>query len=300
MDIYLKLFEVLFPVFFVVGIGYYLGKNNPKIDTTVITNFAANVGTPAMIIYALTSTGISFEMFKDYFLYYLIAIVGFSLIGIIFLFFLKTKDIIRELPPFIMPNTGNMGLPICLFAYGSQGLGVAASISALIILCHFTLGIFLADRKFNINIILKNPPFYSIIISIILLYNNIKLPVFIENTTFLLMYATIFLILMSLGIALTRLKVFSFTKALISSIGRVVLGPLIGILLIFYFELKGFAAGALLIQCSMPSAVLTYLVGSIYSPKKIVDSIASMIVVSTLLSFITIPLVVFFALKYFN
>ena len=58
MDIYIKLFEVLFPVFFIVGIGYYLGKNNPKIDTTFITNFAANIGTPAMIIYALTSTGI--------------------------------------------------------------------------------------------------------------------------------------------------------------------------------------------------------------------------------------------------
>ena len=147
MDIYFKLFEVLFPVFFVVGIGYYLGKNNPKIDTSFITNFAANIGTPAMIIYALTSTGISFEIFKNYFGYYLIAIIAFIIIGLIFLFFLKTKDIIRELPPFIMPNTGNMGLPICLFAYGSQGLGVAAAISALIILCHFTLGIFLADRK---------------------------------------------------------------------------------------------------------------------------------------------------------
>ena len=44
MEIYIKLFEVLFPVFFVVGIGYYLGKKNPKIDTTFITNFAANVG----------------------------------------------------------------------------------------------------------------------------------------------------------------------------------------------------------------------------------------------------------------
>ena len=53
MAIYIKLFEVLFPVFFVVGIGYYLGKKNPKIDTKFITNFAANVGTPAMIIYAL-------------------------------------------------------------------------------------------------------------------------------------------------------------------------------------------------------------------------------------------------------
>ena len=51
----------------------------------------------------------------------------------------------------------------------------------------------------------------------------------------------------------------------------------------------------------MPSAILNYLVGSMYSPKKIVDSIASTIVsTSTLMSFITIPIVVFFALKYFN
>ena len=300
MDIYSKLFEVLFPVFFVVGIGYFLGKKNPKIDTTFITNFAANVGTPAMIIYALTSTGISFDIFQNYFWYYLIAILSFSIIGIFFLFFLKTKDIIRELPPFIMPNTGNIGMPICLFAYGSQGLGVAAAIGALIVLCHFTVGVFLADRKFNINVIIKNPPFYAIIISVILLYFELPLPKFIENTTFLLMYATIFLILMSLGIALTRLKVFSFKKSLISSIGRVVLGPIVGICLINFFNLKGFAAGVLLIQCSMPSAVLTYLVGSIYSPKKIVDSIASMIDVSTIMSFITIPIVVFFALKYFS
>jgi len=300
MEIYIKLFEVLFPVFFVVGIGYYLGRKNPKIDTSFITNFAANIGTPGMIIYSITSTNISFDIFKDYFWYYFIAMSIFALIGVVFLFFLKTKDIIRELPPFIMPNTGNMGLPICLFAYGSQGLGVSASISALIILAHFTLGIFLADRKFNINVILKNPPFYAIIISVILLYFKVEVPLFVENTTFLLMYATIFLILMSLGISLTRFKVFSFKKALISSFGRVILGPLVGFLLIRYFNLEGFAAGVLLIQCSMPSAVLNYLVASIYSPKKIVDSVASTIVVSTVMSFITVPIVVFFALKYFN
>ena len=105
---------------------------------------------------------------------------------------------------------------------------------------------------------------------------------------------------MSLGIALTRLKVFSLNKAIISSITRMFLGPAIGLLLIYYFNLSGLAAGVLLIQCSMPSAVLNYLVASIYSPKKIVDSVASTIVVSTLMSFITLPIVVFFALKYFN
>ena len=300
MEIYIKLFEVLFPVFFVVGIGYYLGKTNPKIDTTFITSFAANIGTPAMVIYAITSTGINFEIFRDYFWYYLLAIGLFALVGIFTLYTLKTKDIVRELPPLIFPNTGNMGLPICMFAYGSKGLGVSASITSLIILCHFTLGVFLADRKFNLNVILKNPPFYAIIFSAIMLFYGIKMPVFVVNTTEWLMYVTIFLILMSLGIALTRLKVFSLSNALISSFTRMIIGPSIGFLLIFIFDLKGFAAGVLLIQCSMPSAVLNYLVGSIYSPKKIVDSIASTIVVSTLISFVTIPIVVYIALRFFS
>ena len=300
MQIYIKLFEVLFPVFFVIGIGYYLGKKNPKIDTSFITNFAANIGTPAMIIYAVTSTGINFETFKDYFWYYLLAITAFAIVGIPTLYFLKTKDIIRELPPLIMPNTGNMGVPICLFAYGTEGLGVSASITSIIILFHFTVGVFLADRKFNLHIILKNPPFYAILFSAIVLYYNLTLPTVIINTTEWLMYATIFLILMSLGIALVRLKVFSFSKAIICSLTRMLLGPLIGFLLILYFKLDGFAAGVLLIQCSMPSAVLNYLVASMYSPKKIVDSVASTIVVSTLMSFVTIPIVVYFALRYFS
>ena len=298
MDIYIKLFEVIFPVFFVVGIGYYLGKKNPKIDTSFITNFGANIGSPAIVFYSVVTTGLSLEVFKSYFIYYLLAIICFSVIGVIFLSLMK-KDVIMELPPFILPNTGNMGLPICLFAYGSQGLGVAGAISSLIILFHFTLGVFLASRKFNFDIIIKSPSFYAIIISVLFLYFDIEAPNFIINTTMLLTYATIFLILMSLGIALTRLKVFSFYKALISSIARVIIGPIIGFLIIKSFNLSGYAAGVLLIQCSMPSAVLNYLVGSMYSPKKVVDNIASMIVVSTVLSFVTIPIIVFIALKYF-
>ena len=298
MEIYIKLFEVLFPVFFVVAVGYYIGKKNPKINTDFITDFSAKIGAPAIAFYAITTTGISFEIFLSYFWYSLIAIIGFSIVGLIFLYFLK-KDLIRELPPFILPNTGNMGLPICLFAYGSQGLGVAATISSLVILFHFTLGVFLADRKFNLEVIIKSPSFYAIIVSVFFLYFEIDPPSFLVNTTMLITYATIFLILMSLGIALTRLKVFSFNSALVSSIARVVICPIIGFVIIKYFNLSGFAAGVLLIQSAMPSAVLTYLVGSIYSPKKIVDSIASMIVVSTLLSFITIPIIVFISLKYF-
>ena len=99
-----------------------LGKKNPKFDTTFITNFAANVGTPAMIIYAVNINRNTLRFLEIIFGITFIAIISFALIGLSFLIFLNTKDLIRELPPFVMPNTGNMGLPICLFAYGSQGL----------------------------------------------------------------------------------------------------------------------------------------------------------------------------------
>jgi len=298
VEIYIKIFEVIFPVFFVIGVGYYLGKKNPKFDTNFITNFAGNIGTPAMIFYTVTTTGITLSIFTHYFVYALIMIGGFVILGLIFLFLLK-KDLSMELPPLILPNTGNMGIPICLFAYGTQGLGVASAIASVIILFHFTLGVFLAKKRFSFDVVIKSPPVYAIIVSVIFLYFQIKPPLFLENTTFLLTYATIFLVLMSLGIALTKFK-FSLKESVILSLCRVILGPLIAFIIIYNFDLSGFAAGVLLIQSAMPSAILNYLVGSMYSPKKVIDSIASTIVVSTVMSFFTIPMVVFFALKYFN
>ena len=79
-----------------------------------------------------------------------------------------------------------------------------------------------------------------------------------------------------------------------------VLGPLIGLALINFFNLRGVEAGVLFIQSAMPSAILTYLVGSMYSPKKVVDSIASTIFVTTTISFITLPVIVYLSLRFFN
>ena len=299
MELYLKLIDVLFPVFFVIGVGYYLGKKDPNFDTKFITNFAGNIGTPAMIFYTITTTGITLDIFIEYFIYALIIIGGFSLVGLLFLFILK-KDVISELPPLILPNTGNMGIPICLFAYGTAGLGVASAITSVIILLHFTLGVLLAKKSFSFEILIKNGPIYAILASIAFLYFKWDVPGYIENTTFLLTYTTIFLVLMSLGIALSRLKVVSWTHASILGSVRVIIGPIIGFSLIKFLNLNGFFAGVLLIQSAMPSAVLTYLVGSMYSERKVVDNIASVIVSSTLMSFITIPIVVFYSLKFFQ
>ena len=299
MELYLKLIDVLFPVFFIIGIGYYIGKKDPKFNTKFITNFAGTIGTPAMIFYTITTTGVTLQIFTEYFIYAVIILSTFAIVGFIFLLLLK-KDPITELPPMFLPNTGNMGVPICLFAYGAAGLGIASAIASVIILFHFTIGILLASKKFSFGVLVKNGPIYGIIASVIFLYFNLDVPGYLENTTFLLTYTTIFLVLMALGVALTRLQVVSWSHAVILGSVRVILGPIIGFLLIRFLDLSGFMAGVLLIQSAMPSAVLTYLVGSMYSKKRAVDNIASVIVSSTLMSFITIPIVVYLSLKFFN
>ena len=299
MELYIKLIDVILPVFFVIGIGYYLGKKDPNFNTDFITTLAGNVGTPAMIFYTITSTGVTLETFIEYFTYALIIIGGFAVVGLIVLSLMK-KDFVSELPPLILPNTGNMGIPICLFAYGTEGLGIASAIASVIILLHFTLGVLLAKKSFSLKILITNMPIYGIIAAVIVLYYDWEVPGFVVNTTFLLTYATIFLVLMSLGIALTKLKVVSWLNASILSGVRIIIGPIIGFGLIKYLNLTGLAAGVLLIQSAMPSAILTYLVGSMYSEKRVVDSIASVIVTSTLMSFITIPVVVYLSLKYFQ
>ena len=298
MDIYLKLLEVLFPVFFIVGIGVFLGKKNPNFDTSFITTYSGNFGTPALVIFALSSGGVSFDIFGDFFVYAIILLTLWAIVGLIFLIIMK-KDYIRELPTFFLPNTGNMGIPICLFAYGELGMGMAAAISSLVVLLHFTLNIFLAKRAFDFQTILKSPAFYAIIITVLFIYFEQPIPQLVMNTVMLLAYGMIVMILMSLGIALTQMKVFSFKDAVITSTGRVIVGPIIGFIVVKFFNLSGVAAGVVLIQSSMPSAILCYLIASMYSPKEIVDNISSTIVVSTLMSIVTIPITLFFALKFF-
>ena len=143
-------------------------------------------------------------------------------------------------------------------------------------------------------------PVYAIIFSLFFVYYEIPAPKFLENATFLIGFSAIFLVLVSLGVALSKLKVFSFKETLIYSLIRILVGPIVGFAFVKHFNLTGVEAGVMFIQASMPSAVLTYLVGKIYSPRKITDSIASTVALSTFLSLFSLVLIVYLALKYFS
>ena len=299
MSLLINLFDVLFPVFLSIGIGFWYGKKNSNFNINFITNFAGNIGLPCIIFYSLTISNIDFNLFLKFSLLTFYYVLFFSIIGIIILKLLK-KDIVRLLPPLILPNTGNMGMPLCLFAFGTKGLAIATSITSTILILHFSVGILLASRKFSILPLIKCVPVYALLFSLIFVYFKIPAPKFLENATFLIGYSTIFLVLVSLGFTLSKLKVFSLKETLIYSLTRVIIGPIVGLLFVKYFKLTGIEAGVMFIQSAMPSAILNFLVGKIYSPTKISNNIASTVALSTFLSLFTLIFVVYFALKFFN
>ncbi len=299
MEILLRVFDVLFPVFLTIAIGYWYGKKNTKFETTTITNFAGSIGLPCIIFYSLTISNIEFDTFLRFSKYIFLYVVIFSIIGIVIISFFK-NDIYRLLPPLILPNTGNMGMPLCLFAYGTEGLSIATAITSIILVLHFSLNILLSSRTFSFKPLLTCYPIYALIFSLFFVYFRIPAPKFLENTTFLIGYSTIFLVLMSLGIALSKLKVFSLRESLTYSLVRVLVGPLVGLFFVKFFNLSGVEAGVMFIQAAMPSAILTYLISKMYSTKKISDNIASTVALSTFISFFTLPIIIFFALNYFN
>tara|TARA_B100000579_G_scaffold401018_1_gene383163 strand:+ start:943 stop:1815 length:873 start_codon:yes stop_codon:yes gene_type:complete len=290
---------VLFPVFLSIGIGFWYGKKDPKFDTKFITTFSGTIGLPCIIFYSLTASNIEFNTFIKFAFYILVYVVIFSIIGITVLKILK-KDIFRLLPPFILPNTGNMGIPICLFAYGNQGLAIATAITSIILILHFTLNILLSSKKFSFKPLIECIPVYVLLFSLFFVYFKLPVPVFLSNATFLIGYSTIFLVLMSLGVALSKLKVFNLKETFIYSFIRVIIGPLVGFIFIKVFNLSGVEAGVMFIQASMPSAILTYLIARMYSPKSIYNTVAGTVALSTFLSFFTLTVVVFLSLKYFN
>jgi len=299
-DIYFKLFDVIFPVFLIIGIGYWFGKKNPNFKNEIITKFAGTIGVPALLFYSLTaSSTLIFSTFIKFSLLTFICVGSFAILGILILKALG-RNPIAELGPLILPNTGNLGLPICLFTYGDKGLSIAGSIAAIIMLLHFTLGILIASKKFSLKPLIKSIPMYALLISGVMLYFELKPAIFLINATMLLSYSTIFLILASLGITLSNLKTKNFKSNCIVSVARLLIGPIIALLIIYNFNLEGYEAGVLFICASMPSAVLNHLLAKMYSDKIHSDNVASVIMISTTFSFATIPLIVFFALKYFN
>lgn len=290
MSILVDIAAIIAPLFVIAGIGLTWGRSGRPFDTNMIGALTLNFGVPCLIFSTMTKLQVSLAAFGAIAGLYTAAILIHLAIAALVLRLMKL-DPSAYLPGCIFPNNGNMGLPLCLFAFGEEGLALGIGIFVISSLGNFTLGVALVSGRMTPRQIAKTPAIYVVMAALVFLIGGIEPPRWLANTTEIIGGISIPLMLLALGVSLSRLKVHSLGRSLVLAILRLFVGFAIGYLLAWSFDLEGAIRGVLILQCAMPAAVFNYIVAVRFN--RALEEIAGLVVVSTVISFLTLPLLLF-------
>lgn len=291
--VFAQLLAILAPVLVVSGIGFLWGRLGKPFEIDFVTRLVTTVGTPCLVASTLTELELPLDALGEIALASVLATIGFAALGLAALRIMKLPAH-SFLPALMFPNTGNMGLPLCLFAFGEAGLELAIIVFALTATAQFTLGVAIASGSFSLRRFLSMPLIYAILLSIVVVATGWSVPAWIANTIELLGGLTIPMMLLALGVSLARLRVTTVGRAAILSAVRLGGGVAIGFAVAAALGMSDVGRGVLVIQAAMPVAVFNYLFAQYF--KREPEQVAGMVVLSTAVSFLTLPLLLWIVL----
>ena len=290
---FLTIINIILPVIFVVFTGYLWNKYNKDFNPAAITKLVANIGLPCLIYDSLTRSNLTINI------YFKIFLSAFSVLAIGFLFgYLLIKIFrlpsIKLTTPLMHPNTGNMGIPLSLLAFGNEGLALAAGFASIVMVSHFTANTAISSGNYSLKKIILSPVLLSLIFSLIILFYKIEMPNFFNSITKILSGFVIPLVLLSLGISLSKINIKKLKIGFILGSFKLISGPFIGLLVVYLLKLDGNVAKVVILQASMPAAILTYLIAA--QNNSYDQEIGTAVFVSTIGSAFSIPIILFFLL----
>ncbi|MCP4752203.1 MAG: AEC family transporter [Proteobacteria bacterium] len=285
------LFNVVAPIFTIVFVGWFWGKSGRAYDSDIITSLVMTIGAPCLVFSTLSTLSISPSFLWQIGAAALLVIVLTGLAGAAILKVAKLS-VRGFLSPIMFPNIGNMGLSVCFFAFGKPGLALAIIVFTVYCLGTFSFGLWLYSGAITPAQVLRLPIVYAVILAVLFLVGGLNVPEWIAKTAEMLGNFTIPLMLFTLGVSLSRLKVMNIRFALLLSALRLGGGFGIGLLVSSIFGLTGVAQGVVILQSSMPVAVFNYLFSERYQRHP--QETAELVVVSTLMSLVAIPLILRF------
>ena len=293
MDLWVQVLEVIFPVMLVVFTGYLFGRIT-KIDLKSINLFIMYVSTPCLIFSSIIEGNVSFGTASEI----IIAGTTIVLIGLAVSYFLiksLKKDLSIFLNPVVFPNTGNLGLPLVLFAFGESALDYAIIFTTVVFFLHFSVGIFILNGPKKVCEIFKAPLVYAVIVPIIFNKTGITIDPGINTSIKLLGTTCIPLMMFSLGHKLSETKIVDYAEDCIIGFLRIILGILLSITICNLLNVNNEISKILILQYSMPAAVFNFILADRYN--KSPEKVASIVFVSTILSIPVIPIILYYLMQ---
>jgi len=289
----LRLFSIVFPIFAIVAIGYLYSRWRQP-DMTSANQINMTILLPALIFHVLSGKDFQLAEYGWLALGAAAIVLGSGLLALpvakVSGFSFKTF-----VPPMMFTNSGNIGLPLAVFAFGEQALPAAVVLFLVENGLHFTLGTYLMDHRAPLRKVLVQPIVAATLVGIAFSLFRWGVPAPLRETVNLLGQASIPLLLFSLG---TRLTSVDFREWRIGLLGAVIC-PVTGVLMLLivqpFLSLTPLQSSLLLVFSALPPAVLNYLVAEQYHQEP--GKVASIVMLGNLAGLVSLPLALAFVLR---
>jgi predicted permease len=284
---------VLAPVFVMAAIGYAWRLTGAPFDMPFVTRIIMYVAGPCLVFTSLSRLEVPLAQFFGMVGAMIVVTLGVAAASAVLIGILGLPQ--RSfLPALTLGNTGNLGLPLCLFAFGQEGLGLAVAIYVTNSLLQFTFVPLLHTRVSVVRTLVSTPMLYGAAAGFAVAVGDVRVPMWLASTLDAIGDLLIPLMLMALGNTIGGLKAHNLPRALGLGTARLVISFVVAVGVSFALGLRGVAQGVLVLQGAMPAAVFSYLFAARYD--RDADDIAGIVLVSTLLGALALPLLVSYAL----
>jgi predicted permease len=284
-----EILAIVAPVYICCGVGYVWAWLGRPFDTALFTDLIMRVGAPCLVFSSLVSYEIQFDQASEMILATFVATGVMAGLAAMVLR-LARLPLNTFLAPMTFGNTGNMGIPLCYFAFGEAGLALAICVFATTTVLHFTFGQVIWSSRVSWLEVAKTPLVWSAGLALIVMAWGVDVPAWLNRTTSLLGGFTVPLMQLTLGVSLARLGIVRFGRSAGLALLKLVVGVTAGCAAVWLFELEGLSAGVLILGSAMPVAVFNYMFAERYERSP--EEVAGVVVVSTLLALLTIPLLI--------
>jgi malate permease and related proteins len=288
------LLDVMLPVALVALVGVLLGRTLP-LDQATIARLSLYALTPALAFDTILKAQLA-------------AREAVTLAAVFFLTWAVTLLVSAVLSRGQLPetrrsmaasatiwNSGNLGLPIALFAFGQAGLERALVVFLVGIVGTYVLGPLLygsaGGGRAALRAVLRLPVLWAALVALLWRLSGVPVPTGLGRGLSLLSQATLPLVLLSLGVQLGaggRLRLSA--PMWLASAVRLLVGPLAALALGHLLGLRGQPLAVIVLSASMPTAVNALLLAREYDGDA--QTVAGVVLLTTLGSLVTVTLVV--------
>lgn len=292
LDSAFQILNILAPSIVLALVGLIWFYKGPEFPVPFVTTLVIHVGMPSLLFYTLVSTTVDLHSMAVLAIAALFTQLVFVLLAVLLLL-IAGKDW-RQCISHVVGNTGNLGLPVCLFAFGEEGLAYAITFFAVQSFLLFSVGEVIISGSRNWQLLLRSPILHALWLAVVVRVTDYSVPEVALNTLQLAGQVVIPLMLITLGVSLAGMRAAQFRSTLIWSCVRTLTALLIGVTIAQAFSLSGVARGVLIIQTVVPVAVFNYLLAVKHNRET--SEVSGMILITHLAAIVYLPPVLVFVL----